>query len=773
MATSVAQRKTAATRQPAIRGGGPILAARLTAPDVPDWAVQRPEITKLIAQSTRQPQPGAVSRAGLVEAARSSDCRLVAVTAPAGYGKSMFLAEWAAAEERRVVWVSLDRFDDDPAMLLASLASASCRAGLGSADLVADKGGTGWVLGRTAPRLAAELRASPVPFVLMLDDLHELQSPACHDVLDTVISAIPRGSQLAVASRCEQPHLPRLRASGEALEFGAGDLALDAAGAQQIFANARVSLTPGQAAAVTERTEGWPAGLYLAALITGKRSDQAPAVTGDDPYVADYLYRETLIGLPEDTQLFLRRTAVLDRLCGPLCDAVLASSGTAEYLRRLEAASLFLVPLDRRRQWYRYHALFREFLLGELGRAEPGIVTTLHQRAADWHEANGSPAQALEHLLHTTDWDRSVRLTAALAPPTVNAGQLPTLRRWLRTIGDANIERYPPLAVMAGWVGALTGEMAEAERWAAFVDAASFDGVPLDGSSSFESARAVLRAAMCAGGPEQMMADATLAVAHEPSWGPWRSDALWLLGEANLLAGSLDEARAALAEGSATAATLNTPDVITLCEAQLALLAMDRGEWQEAAGRLERALAVIDEHRMHDYVFSIPAFAGAARLSLHHSDLNETHRQLTRAMRALPTATYLLPYHAVRLRLHLSKVYLALADVATARQLLREIDDILRQRPVLGALIDEVKEFRRVLVASATTGVTGGSPLTPAELRLLPYLQTHLTAERIAERLFVSSWTVKTQVKSIYRKLGVSSRNEAVQHATAIGLLGA
>ncbi len=714
-----------------------------------------------------------MSRAGLVEAARSSDRRLVAVTAPAGYGKSMFLAEWAAAEDRPVVWVSLDRFDNDPAMLLASLASAYCRAGLDSADLAGDQDGPVRVLGRAAPRLAAEFRASPVPFVLMLDDLHELQSPACRDVLDTVISAIPRGSQLASASRCEQPHLPRLRASSEALEFGATDLALDAAGAQHIFANARVSLTSGQAAAVTERTEGWPAGLYLTALITGKRSDQVPAVTGDDPYVADYLYQETLSGLPEDMQLFLRRTAVLDRLCGPLCDAVLASSGAAGYLRRLEAASLFLVPLDRRRQWYRYHTLFREFLLGELGRAEPGIVMTLHQRAADWHEASGSPALALEHLLRTTDWDRSVRLTAALAPPTVNAGQLPTLRRWLRAIGDANIERYPPLAVMAGWAGVLTGETAEAERWTAFADAASSDDVPVDGSSSFESARAVLRAAMCAEGPEQMMADTTLAVAREPSWSPWRSDALWLLGEANLLAGRLDQARAAFAEGSATAATLNTPDMITLCEAQLALLALDRGEWQEAAGRLERALAVIDEHRMHDCVFSIPAFAGAARLSLHHRDLDETHRQLTRAMRAIPRATYLLPYHAVRLRIQLAKVYLALADVATARQLLREIDDILRQRPALGTLAGEVKAFRRVLVASTATGAAEMPPLTPAELRLLPYLSTHLTAERIAGRLFVSSWTVKTQVKSIYRKLGVSSRNDAVQKAATLGLLGA
>jgi LuxR family maltose regulon positive regulatory protein len=747
-------------------------AAGLTAPDVPDWA-QQPQITKLIAHNVRQPQPSVVSRAGLVEAARSSDCRLVAVTAPAGYGKSAFLAEWAAAEDRCVVWVSLDRFDDDPAMLLASLAAAYCQAGLGSADLVHDKDGPVWAPDRAAPRLAAELRASPVPFVLMLDDLHELRSPACHDVLDTVISAIPRGSQLAAASRCEQPHLPRLRATGDALEFGAGDLALDAAGAQQVFANARVSLTPGQAAAVTGRTEGWPAGLYLAALITRKRSDQAPAVTGDDPYVADYLYRETLMGLPEDMQLFLRRTAVLDQLSGPLCDAVLASSGAAGYLRRLEAASLFLVPLDRRRQWYRYHDLFREFLLGELRRAEPDVIAMLHQRAADWHETNRSPAQALEHLLHTTDWDRSVRLTATLAPATVHAGQLPTLRRWLRTIGDANIERYPPLAVMAGWAGALSGDTAQAERWAAFADAASSDGVPLDGSSSFESARATLRAAMCARGPEQMLADASFAAAREPAWSPFRGNALWALGEAHLLAGHLDQGRPLLAEASTAAAATGNADTVVLCESQLSWLAMDRSDWQDAADRLEHALALIDEHRMHDYVTCLQAFAGAARLSLHHNDLTQAHRQLTRAMRALPTATHALPFTAVRLRLQLAKTYLSLADRGQARQLLREIDDILRQRPALGALTDEVGEFRRALASNATTRAFGGSPLSPAELRLLPYLQTHLTAERIAERLFVSNWTVKTQIKSIYRKLGVSSRNEAVQHATAVGLLSA
>ena len=740
-----------------------------------DSASPAPELGRLLLEAklaVPRPRPGAVSRAGLVRAARSSDCRLVAVTAPAGYGKSTFLAEWAAAEDRRVAWVSLDRFDDDPARLLGSLTSAYCRAGLGGTDLVAGTGGPATsVLGRAAPRLAAELRASPVPFVLMLDDLHELRSPACHDVLGMLISAIPQGSQLATASRCEQPHLPRLRTSGAVLEFEAGDLALDAAGARQIFANAQLSLTAERAATVTKRTEGWPVGLYLAALIAKQSDNQEPAVAGDDRYVADYLYRETLIRQPEDVQRFLRRTAVLDQLGGPLCDAVLESSGAAGRLRRLEAASLFVIPLDRQRQWYRYHALFREFLLGELRSAEPDVMGTLHQRAADWYEAHGPTALALEHLLQTTDWDRSVRLATALALPTYNSGQMSTTQRWLRVIGDANIERFPPLAVYRCWEAMLTGDTAAAERWAAVVDASSFDGAPLNGATSFDSARAVLRSAMCASGPGAMLADAAFALAEEPAWSPWHAEALWVLGEAHLLAGHLDEARAALAEASAAAVKTGNSDTLVICESELALLATDCGQWPEAASRLERALTTIDEHRLHDYVACLLAFAGAAKLSVHLGDLAEARRQLPRAMRARLSATYVFPFVAVRLRLQLAKVWFSIAEVVAARQLLREIDDILSHRPALGILAEEVEKFRSVL-ASTPVEEACLSPLTPAELRLLPYLQTHLTAGGIAERLVISPHTVKAQVKSIYRKLGVSSRNEAVQRATTIGLLG-
>ena len=735
-----------------------------------------PAINELLLDakiSTPSLRPGLVSRLDLVETARASDCRVVGVTAPAGYGKSTLLAEWASAEDRRVAWASLDRFDDDPAALLTVLASAYARVTPGHDDVIADVGGLGVsVLGRAAPRLASVFRTSPEPFVLMLDDLHELRSPATHDVLSVVIGGIPRGSQLVAASRSEQPHLPRLRASGDALELEASHLALDVAGAGQIFEQADVSVTREMAALVTERTEGWPVGIYLAALIAGDSPGKVLAISGDDRYVADYLYRESLSRLPERDQRFLRCTAVLDHVSAPLCDALLDESGSQDRLRNLEASSMFLVPLDRRREWYRYHGLFREFLLSELRRAEPDVITKLHLRAADWYESNGSPVMAVQHLLNTTERDRCVHLVAALVLPTYQAGQISIVQRWLASLGDAAIAEHPPLAVLAAWMAVFSGQTAEAQRWAALADVASFDHVPTDGSASFESARAMLRAGMCAAGPEQMLADASLAVAQEPPWSVWRDTALSLQAEALLLNGDADQAAAVFAEASSLAATMSNADSLVDSEAELALLAMDRGVWEEAAQHVERVLGAIDSYRLHDYAISVLAFAGAARLAVHRGDLKAANHQLTQAMRARPSLTFVLPYLAVRARLQLAKVYWAIADQTTARHLLHEIDDILLHRPDLGVLVEHVSEFRGTVTTAAHAGAAGASPLSPAELRLLPYLQTHLTIREIAERLFISRNTVNSEVSSIYRKLGVSSRSDAVREATTVGLLG-
>ena len=268
------------------------------------------------------------------------------------------------------------------------------------------------------------------------------------------------------------------------------------------------------------------------------------------------------------------------------------------------------------------------------------------------------------------------------------------------------------------------------------------------------------------------MSEASIAVAQEPPWSPWRDTALYLNAEAHLLTGNVDQACALFAESSSVAATNSNADCLVLSESELALVAMDRGRWEEAAGRLERGLAVVDEHRMHDYATSVLVVAVAARHAVHRGDLEQADRLIARAMRARPSCTFVMPFIAVGVRLQLAKVHLARGDVSTARHLLREIDDILLHRPDLGALVDQVSALRGLLTSS-TQGEPGGAPpLTAAELRLLPYLQTHLTLAEIGERLFVSRNTVGSEVTSIYRKLGVSSRADAVRQATAVGLLG-
>jgi LuxR family maltose regulon positive regulatory protein len=716
---------------------------------------------------------GSVSRSDLITRARASSSRVVGITAPAGYGKSTLLAQWAAAETRAVAWVSFDRFDDDPASLLSVLASAYAAISPDLADLIADVRGLGISsLGRAAPRLAAALRASPAPFVLMLDDLHALRSPACHDVLSVVVSGVPHGSQVVAASRSEQPHLAHLRGSGDTMEVLSSDLAFDASAAVRVFSEAQVDLTPEMALAVTERTEGWPVGLYLAAVIAKDQGGEVLTITGDDRYVADYLYREALAQLPDDVQLFLRRTAVLDQLCAALCDAVLEQTGAQAQLHQLEATSLFLVPLDRRRGWFRYHALFREFLLSELRRVEPDLVEGLRSRAADWYEANGSPALALEHLLDTTQRDRCVYLVTALILPTYQAGQIQTVQRWLAALGRPAVEGFPPLAVLAGWIAVLTGQTAEAQRWAAFLETASFDVAPPDGSAPFESAWSMLRAALCPSGPGRMAGDAGIAVAAEPPWSPSRATALILSAEAQLLLGEPDRATALFVETSAVGAATGSYDTVVHSNAELAVLAMNRGRWDAAEEHLRVALGLVEECRLNDYAMSALAFAAAARLAVQRGDRPGAERQLARAMRTRPVCTFVLPHVAVRVRLQLGKVYATLADQTTARHLLAEVDDILAHRPDLGGLVEEATALRALLSAQVAESAGAGPPLTPAELRLLPYLQTHLTFREIGERLFLSRNTVATQVGSIYRKLGVSSRSAAVERATTVGLLG-
>lgn len=719
------------------------------------------------------PMPdGAVSRHRLIEGARASGARVVSVTAPAGYGKSTMLAEWASDETRSVAWVSLDRTDDDPASLLSAIATASSSLSPAAASVVADmRGVVASALGRSAPLLAAALAAAASDFVLFIDDLHRASSADCQDVLEVLLARVPRGSQIVVASRSEAPLIARLRAAGEVWEVGVDDLALGHDDARAIFDHAGAAgVADADLDRIVEKCEGWPTGLFLCALVARAGGDAA-SVTGDDRYLADYLYRECLERLPDDLQDFLRRSSVLDAMSPAACNAVLGIEDARARLREIEIANLFLIPMDRNRGLFRYHALFREFLLTDLERAEgAAVVAALHRRAAAWHDDHGASAVAVEHLLQAGETEDAAERIGDLALLMYGQGKVSTVRRWFATLGDDVVRVHPALVVSITWTGVLLGDVASGERWARVLDEIDAGGFPAEDRVLFESARAMVRAAMCIDGHERARDDAAYALEHEPASSPWRDQALHLWGSACLLVDDGDGARAAFEEAISVATVMGNPDSIILSEPELALFAIESGDWAVASAHTRRGVAMIDASHMDGYPTTALALAVAARVAVHEGDRETGERLLARGMRARVGCTHLLPYLSVRVRLHLAKAHVALGDRSAAWHLLREIDDLLHKRPDVGTVSAQVEDFRASLRAQPSGG--GSVPLTPAELRLLPYLQTHLTIAEIGQRLFISRNTVSSEVGSIYRKLGVTTRGAAVERSVSLGLLG-
>jgi LuxR family maltose regulon positive regulatory protein len=429
----------------------------------------------LVESKLRPPsaRPGIVARTALVERLLASPAApVICVIAPPGYGKSTLLAQWSERLGRRVGWVSVDRRDNDPVVLLTYIAAALDRVGPidpGVFQALTAPGVS--VAGTAVPRFVSAVSTMTDPVALVLDHVELLENPACLDAVAELALALPAGSRLALASR-RTPAFPvaLLRAQGQLMEVGVEELAMDAREASALLEAADVELSDAEMTELAVRTEGWPVGLYLAALALkagGSPGGSGLSFTGDDRFIADYLHAELLAQLPAERVTFLTRTAVLERMCGPLCDAVLDTTGSGEVLASLQGSNLLLVALDRRREWYRYHHLFGELLLAELERREPDLVPELHGRAASWYEANGLPEVAIDHAQATGDADRVARLVAALAQPIYAAGRVDTVRQWLAWLEERGlVERYPPVAVLGAWLQALVGRPAGALRWA-------------------------------------------------------------------------------------------------------------------------------------------------------------------------------------------------------------------------------------------------------------------------------------------------------------------
>ncbi len=705
--------------------------------------------------------------------AASVDLPLVVVSAPVGYGKTTLLVDWLEHDDRAVAWVSLDRADDDVVTLMTSIVTGVRRVRELDAAISRELASpVVSVLGRVVPGLAASIGAVDEPLVIVLDHFDEIRSRDCGDAVGLLLDLLPAQVQLVVSSRQEVWLAGgRRRVRGEVLEIGATDLVFDTDEVAELLELRGVEPSPERVERLLERTEGWPAGLALLALTD--RSDAATAgssiaPSSPDRAVSDFIRSEVLAGLPPEIDRFLHGTAILDVLSPPLCDAVLDSTQSATVLDTLMRTGLFVTPLDGDGAWFRYHPLFRTVLLDEASRCEPDTIRERHLRAARWWAAAGSVERTIEHARAGGDPTIAADLIVKVISQAYNDGRSNDVRRWLDQLGEERIARNPELAGMVGWLEALTGNVVEAQRWADRIE-----HLTSDGDQEFEpivSSRAALRAFLCAHGVEQMEVDATSVVTMEPVWGPWRPASLGFLAVARWLQGDDDEAFALFSESlDVTTTTDGFDDPEARYLAYRAVLSMDRGDWAHAARDLELAVSVIDEAHLSEYAVNSIVEAARARLLLHCNETETGRASLFNAMRLRTSVTWVNPWGAVWLRLEMADAHLALGDPGAARILLQETEGVLYRRPKLGRLNARADVLRETLSRWPTD--LHGTALSTAELRLLPYLQTHLSLKEIGERLYVSRNTVSTQTNSIYRKLVVSGRSEAVDRARELGLL--
>jgi LuxR family maltose regulon positive regulatory protein len=490
--------------------------------------------------------------------------------------------------------------------------------------------------------------------------------------------------------------------------------------------------------------------------------------------MADYLRSEYLGKLRPGALRFLRRTSVLERMCGSLCDAVLDDQGSARELDKIERSNLFLVPLDHKREWHRYHHLFRDLLQRELVEHEPHLLGPLHTRAANWYELHGDPESALEHALAAGDLDRVAALIIEIALPSYYGGRIASVERWLLPFDDAALlERHPAVALQGGWIHALSGRPADAGRWLEAAERGTFKGTLPDGCTSLRPWIAVLRAALCRDGAYQMLADAETGLAGLPQESLMRPAALLLLGSAHVLLGENERGDAFLRSAAAEAERLGATDTRMVALSQRSLIASARDDPAAAQSLALQAQELVDHDHVDEYVTSAIALAVAARAALRHGHWDHARAHLEEAERLRPLlAQGLFPWLSLQAQLELARSYLALGD-ARARALIGEIRDLVHSHPHLGVLADQVEALESEFESTPEHGSGTAVGLTGAELRLLPLLSTHLSFREIGEELFVSRNTIKTQAISVYRKLGVSSRSDAIDRAATLGLVEA
>jgi LuxR family maltose regulon positive regulatory protein len=739
--------------------------------------------TKLRAPSARREL---VSRTALLgELAAERGHKLTLLSAPPGSGKTTLLAAWRRLEQpgRAFAWLSLDGGDNDPARFWTYAVEAlrTVEPGVGAATLGLLRAPGAQLLEGIVTGLVNDLATRSGQLALVLDDYHLITNPEIHESLAFLLEHQPPGLHLVVATRSDPPlPLPRLRARGELLELRAAELRF-AHGETELFLNGLLGLglDAVDIASLHDRTEGWAAGLYLAALSLQGRADAhefIEAFAGDDRHVVDYLVSEVLDRETDGLRSFLVRTSPLERLSGPLCDAVLQEDGSRERLEQLERSNLFLVPLDSRREWYRYHHLFAELLLHELRLTEPALEAELHRRARAWYRDHGFPSEAIRHALLAGEATEAGELIALNWNTFFNLGRLATVTGWLDALPREAVANDPRLCIARAWLALDLGRVADVDGWIDAAERAIPPGTPGNGSALIRSETSLLRTVYRFKigdiGPAQAAARATLELAPaEASFA--RTAAHCVLGITLYFSGDVDQAVDVLHEAVRLARSAGNDLAASYALGYLSVIHAERMELQAAEELASTALHLSDEPGFGEHFVTMMAHLGLAKVRSRQGSLEEAETAASRALGlGLRGAG----------RIEITSALLTLAEIrseagaaAPSRALLKKARLELAKCPDARLLAQHLGTAERRLRAAPRRAVSRDAvateELTGRELAVLRLLGTDLSQREIGAELYVSINTVKTHTRTIFRKLRASSRGEAVERARALELL--
>ena len=695
--------------------------------------------------------------------------RLTLIAGPAGFGKTTLLATWAErrTSRRPLAWVSLDPADNDPVVMWSHIIAA-VKAALPELETSADAGTTGSapLTQSVLPQLMNDLsRADPVD--LVLDDVHRVTGEQSLASLAWLLEHAPFGVHIVMSSRTE-PRLPlaTLRARGELVELRLHDLRFDEAEATELLNdNLELGLAPDDVRTLLQRTEGWPAGLYLAALSLRTAPDRHAFVSSfgaSSRQVLDYLVDEVLLAHDPDLQDLMLRSSILEQFSGPSCDAILGRSDSARDLRELAKSNLFLVPLDDRDEWYRFHHLFGQLLQVELQRRMPEAVPELHSKASLWHRSHGSVRAAIDHALDAGEHSNAADLIKARWPEFANAGQYATTLAWLQRFPEPVLDADVGLLLIKAWVLSLCGLRDDAAAVLVAVDGFSPypPGQLPDGFASIESSVTTLRALLPWGDVGTQLTDARRACELERPESTWFPCAAWSVAAALYYQGQLDDADTWFDEAFTRAVVSAQWIVATSSLAYRSMIAGVGGRIEDQGVLAEQAQGMASGCGLEDVVGEAHSAVGlslAARGSFDKA-VPLLARGVT-VMRAWGQPTELIR----------SLVDLAPA-LAMAGQFDRAAEALDEARAIAAACPDPGDLPRRIAEATGrlTPYAEQQPDLTDREMQIIGLLRGDLSEREISERLHISFNTVHTHVRSIYRKLGVATRSDALERVALL-----